>query len=143
MTRCGPWLTLAAAFLATGCGSDKPQPIPVSGRITLDGGTWPHEGILMFSPVETLEGYPAIPGTAEFDTEGNFRVQTFTPGDGLMPGRYKVAVECWEQPPTYLDAQGKNSHVPPAYRDMDSSPLEIEVPTDGGRQELSLEVPKP
>ena len=130
-------------LLAAGCDSGDPRLVPVFGQITLGGGAWPAEGTLTFSPVAPAEGCPAIPGTAEFTTDGSFQVQTFKPGDGLMPGRYKLGVECWEQPPTYTDLVGKNSHVPPAYRAAETSPLEIVVQVDASEHEVTAEVPRP
>lgn len=126
-----------------GCGRGEPKPVPVQGRITLGGGAWPKPGTVKFSPIQPEEGFPALPGVADFDVDGKFEVQTFRPADGLMPGRYRVGVVCWEQPPTYENSVGKNSYVPDAYRDAEASPLEVAVPPRAGPQQLTLDVPKP
>jgi hypothetical protein len=91
---------LAAVFglcLAAGCGQNTPKIVPVSGKITLEGGQWPRSGQIFFSSSKPAEGFPAKPGYAIFGKDGSFVVKT---GDteGLMPGEYQISVYCFEKP---------------------------------------------
>ena len=56
--------------------------------------------MLFFAPSEPAEGFPRRPGTADFNEDGEFEASSFKTGDGLLPGKYVVNVECWEVPPS-------------------------------------------
>lgn len=79
-------LSLLTAFGGCG-GSDKPDTVPVSGKVTLDGV--PVDGAsVMFRP----EG-PGRPGTAMTDGNGMYSLSSYgEPNDGAVPGVYTVAV---------------------------------------------------
>lgn len=92
MTRVSESLFVVATCLLltplVGCsGSDKPNTVPVSGKVTLDGV--PVEGAsVMFRP----EG-PGRPGTAMTDANGVYHLSSYgEPNDGAVPGDYTVAV---------------------------------------------------
>lgn len=118
-------LALLLAALA-GCGPRRPETVSVSGRVFFDGQPPPKPGMIYFAPLEPAEGFPRRPGRAAFDTDGHFIVTTFTESDGLMPGRYRVGIDCWQTPP---QAEGPPavSLVPEAYREPGSSGLELVV----------------
>ncbi|MEM7313560.1 MAG: hypothetical protein AAF497_10460 [Planctomycetota bacterium] len=122
-------LLLAATWLLAGCGSGGIKTVPVKGRVTLDGGKWGRAGLIFFTPAEPAEGYPRRPGMADFDTDGNFVAQTFKPGDGLIPGRYVVNLECWEVPPTMGGPPAK-SYIPDQYKHGSKSGFEVVVDAD-------------
>ena len=128
--------------LAVGCGSVRPEPVPVAGQITLAGGWWPKPGKLTFFPAEPAAGFPRTLGVAEFTEDGRFTAQSHRPGDGLMPGRYQVAVACWEEPPTDIKPAGKNPYVADKFRNPQTSGLELVVPTGVGVLDAKLDVPK-
>jgi hypothetical protein len=75
---------LLLAFPA--CGRSRPAVAPVSGRITLDGKPVT-TGVVCFHPAT---GRPA---TGRIDTDGRYRVGTFTPTDGALPGSHRVVIE--------------------------------------------------
>lgn len=90
-------LSLAAAMLAItlvlagGCSRARrpelPQTFPVSGKVLLDGK--PLAGAtVMFNP-EGGSGHGSIALT---DAQGVYKLMTFVPGDGVVPGNYKVAI---------------------------------------------------
>ena len=47
---------------------------------------------------EPAAGMPIRPAWARFSTAGEFRPTSFSPGDGLVPGRYRVSIEAWDKP---------------------------------------------
>ena len=96
--------------LLLGCGSGHPPTTVVSGKITLAGKTLPKAGAIYFTP---LEGALKRPGVGEFDANGNYTVRSWNEGDGLLPGKYKVSVECWVVPPTMGGAP--KSYIPDKY----------------------------
>ena len=92
MSRSG-WLGAALVFAAVcvlGCGGgtgEGPATVPVTGTVTLDGT--PVEGATVsFSPEDKANRA----ATGLTDSDGRFELGTIQPGDGAMPGSYKVAI---------------------------------------------------
>jgi len=122
-----------------GCRSKLPQTVPVAGKVTFDGQPPPAEGIVYFLPMEAAPGFSSRPATADFGPDGAFRATTFEPGDGLMPGKYQMHVECWETAPN-MDGNPVKSHVPQKYQNAETSGFAVEITTDMRRQEVNLDV---
>ena len=76
----------------TGCGNPNGT-VKVSGKVTVDGQTPPGAGTVTFTVVEPADGFPNRPAMAKFDVDGEYTATSFEPGDGLVPGSYKIAVE--------------------------------------------------
>jgi hypothetical protein len=96
--------------------------------------------MLIFAPVEAAPGFPIRPGRAPFNKAGYFKAGTWEPGDGLMPGKYKVSVECWIVPPT-LHGPPARGPVPVKYRTVTTSDLQVEVKSGAGSQEVVFDIP--
>lgn len=141
----GHWARLALlTLLFAGCDGGGPTIVPVRGKITFNGGPWPHPGGLFLLPVQAASNEPLAPGFANFDVNGNF-VAECNSGEGLVPGKYQVAVQCWTLPPddTRPDNPKGISCVPDKYRNSATSGLEFTVdPGQRGHLELSFDVPK-
>ena len=136
------WLTVLLCI--SGCGrSDRPQTVPVRGVITFGGGTWPKPGRIIFTCVDPEAGYPLHPGTAEFNEYGEFVATTFERGDGLVPGTFRLSVECWEVPPNF-DGIPAQSIVPERYHNPATNGLaELVVRSSDDKRVLALDIPKP
>jgi hypothetical protein len=134
-------VALFCTGIIAGCGDGSPRTVPVSGTITFGGGEWPAAGSLFFMVVESADGFPKKSGSAEFDKDGRFVAKTFADGDGLIPGRYLVGVNCWAEP-YEMGGPPQKSHVPGQYRDASTSGFEVEIdvrPSD----DVSLEFDVP
>ena len=129
-------ILLALLVFTLACGPDRPTTVPVSGTVTFSGSPPPAEGMLTFAPIAAAEGYPKRGGRARFDTQGTYVVETFAAGDGLIPGTYRVTVDCWKEAPTMDRPQGGVSYVA---KDFQRPEITIEV-TDKSR-EIPIEVP--
>jgi hypothetical protein len=156
-----PWILLLAlsAGLA-GCGGQG-KPVKVEGVVTLDGKPFPGATVTFF-PAEG-NGRSAS-GLSEED--GSFRLTTFKPDDGALPGEYKITVSFGEADkateggdPMKMDDKARMAFfakmnpggrvqeeakqkkaqkvVPEVYRDVSKTPLKCAVPVDG-KVELSL-----
>lgn len=137
------FLLLVAALGATsGCGNRGPETVPVRGRVTYGGGPWPKPGTITFVTHKPNPDYPSRPGSAEFDTEGNFVVTSWRPGDGLAPGTYRASVDCWVVPET-MDKPGSGRNcVPAKYRNSQTSGFEVTVEPGKPLADLRFDVPK-
>jgi hypothetical protein len=108
--------------------------------VTLAGGDLPAGGTLWFTPEEAAAGFAMRPGTADFAADGAYRVKTFVPGDGLLPGRYRVRVDCWKVPPN-MEGKPTQSYLPAKYQNPQTSGLELEVKPDGDPITFDIDIP--
>jgi hypothetical protein len=131
---------LLAVLFAAGCRRQGPE--IVTGTITWGGGSWPKPGALYFTVESPAPGQPTRPATAKFDVDGNITVKTFAEGDGLIPGKYKIAVECWDVPPRMGSPTPPKSHVPARYSSPATSGLTVDVQPGQNGIALKLDVPK-
>lgn len=127
---------LLVIVLVAGCGASGTTPVPVSGVLKLDGK--PLDGaVVTFEP--QAPGGKAAFGTVGAD--GTFRLTTDDPGDGALPGKYKVFIQPpaeggatpfddpTKQPPKPKSARGPK--VPEKYTRADRTPLTQDVPASG------------
>jgi hypothetical protein len=121
-----------------GCSDGNPfDYVPVSGRVMYDDGTpIPASGMRLGFEVQDVppkgDAFPR-PAEAVVDSQGNFASCTsYRPGDGLIPGKHKVAIYY------ATDAQGKLL-IPKEYSHASTTPLVI----DTADAPLEIEVPKP
>jgi len=140
-----PTLLLAALAVSSpallGCGNQGPfEYVKVSGRVTYeDGSTIPGETIrVAFKALDFENDDPNVtprPGKTTLNTaDGTFEnVTSYKYGDGLVPGRHRVAIVA-------LNKQGQVSKaIPREYTTTADSPLIIN--TDDAPFEIK--VPKP
>ena len=139
------FLGLAPFALATaaGCSSDLPERVPVRGTVTLGGGPLPAAGAVYFLPTEPAEGLPMRPAVGRFDTDGSFRVETFKPDDGLMPGRYQVRIDCWKVPPGGGPGSPPVSYLPAKYTRAATSGLELVIESGTAARRFDIDIPAP
>jgi hypothetical protein len=128
--------------LAVGCGRSGPEMVPVDGTITFGGGSWPKPGVLNFAVESPAPGMLDRPAMGLFDTDGKLTVTTFTKGDGLIPGKYSLAVECWEVRPDMMSPTPPKSYVPKRYSSAQTSGLTVVVEPGQKVVKLNLDVPK-
>ena len=137
-------LTLSLCLLASlisGCDSRGLPLVPVNGKITYEKGDWPKPGVIYFTGADIAKGLPLRPAVGRFDIHGNIVVTSFEEGDGLVPGRYKLGVECWEIPPGMNGSPGK-SYVPKKYQSAATSGLEAVAEQGARHVELNIDIPK-
>jgi len=90
--RPSAFLVFSALLLATpilGCGSGKPNAVPVTGVVTLDGNPV-EKAAVMLMPVDSKTG--GQPASGVTDGQGNFTLKTEKVGPGALPGAYQVTV---------------------------------------------------
>src|SRR5262245_8111339 len=130
--RAAALCALAAVLAAAaGCGFKPPKMVPVRGKV-MRGGKAVEGMSLQFNPVDPKQKDNI--GNAFTDANGEFKVTTYYPKagqlDGAAVGKYKVVLRPYPgiapQPPDYLD--------------MDRTPWEVEVPPQGGVENLVLTI---
>ena len=139
MNRIGLVLGLmASAHVLCGCGAREPfDYIPVQGKLTYDDGQpIPAAGIVLqfaAQDAKPVNGMHPRPAQASVDAQGIFTQATSHKfGDGLIPGKHKVAIYY------ATDAKGRLL-VSKEYTHLGTTPLEI----DTGDGNIEIKVPKP
>jgi hypothetical protein len=125
-------LAVVAAVALGGCGgSDRPTTIPISGRVTINGQPPGERGRLHFTPTQAAEGYSKRPASGTFDLDGSYRVMSWAPDDGLVPGHYTVSL---------MPGDYNKTSIPNKYHQSGTSGLEVDVPMDQDRIEFNIDV---
>lgn len=146
------FMLATVSLLAAACGCTRyredewsrawPARVPASGVVTLDAQ--PVEGAyVVFATDRAGKAYNAMAVT---DAQGRFRLQTFRPQDGAVPGIHRVQIEksTFSDPPAELLPEAsftpvETSHLPKRYRDAKTSGLTAEV-TEQGPNEFVFEL---
>lgn len=149
---------LAVVAGLEGCGSGRPKTVPVTGVVTLDGKPIEGANVTFYPDTGETAGAgaqqkkadgPGRPATGTTDKDGKFTLKTFEPGDGALPGKYKVAIIKKEVTGFLADKDGlsggiapegvkENWIIPPKYADPNKSGLTAEVKS--GMQPLEFKL---
>jgi hypothetical protein len=130
-------VSLTCCFVI-GCGSGGPfEYEKVSGKLTYEDGTpIPGGGLrlrFIAQDAPQVENAFPRPAFADVDAQGEFpNVTSYKYGDGLIPGKHKVAIEK-EGPPDARPA------VPKEYLSISTTPLTV----DTANAPFHIKVPKP
>jgi hypothetical protein len=128
-----------ASLLGLACGGSGGPPrktcFPVKGQLFVK--SQPAAGaVVVFHPAagEDLKEWPTGYPTGEVQSDGNFALQTYEPGDGAPAGDYTVVVT-WPQPPPAGDEEATTvDRLQGRYADPRSSQLKAKV--EAGPTEL-------
>ena len=121
------FLCSALALLLAGCGGSRPQCVPVTGKVLIDGKP------LAAGVVRVVPGKHR-PATGQIQKDGTFRLTTFVDGDGCVTGTHAVEVIDFEQ----LSPTEKRWLVPKKYAQAATSGLTVTV--DGSKADHVLEL---
>lgn len=125
-------LALVCLTLVAGCSGQY----QVTGQVKFADGKPLDEGMVI---CEKKEGDHIVQARGELKKDGTFRLGTLSPGDGALPGTYKVLVV-----PRGLTEAEKHSIGPiidPKFSKYETSGLTLEVKS--GANQLNITVSKP
>jgi hypothetical protein len=135
-------LLSTAAFALVGCSRHRedawsrkwPARVPAGGTVTFRGEPVA-EATVVFVTQRDGRFYNAI---ARTDSAGRFKLQTFRPQDGAVPGSHTVKIEkiTTTEKPADLPLEAgftpvETSHLPKKYRSPETSGLTAEVTATG------------
>jgi hypothetical protein len=133
LIRALPWCTLLAVCVTGLCkvvlyGSvpDAASTVPVSGTVLLAGH------LLEGGEVEFHS--PSARATGRIEPDGSYRLTTFQPGDGAVPGVYRVAVR-----PLHSQSGTPLVSIPARYADPETSGLSYEIVQSTNVIDIALE----
>lgn len=143
--RVGAVIAIGFALASAGCGGTKVY--PVKGKVTFDGKPMKGGGSIAFMPMTSQEGKTAG-GT--IDPDGNYELMTNKPGDGSMPGEFRVVINqvVEDEPEAVGDGEGglrkpkvlvaSPDRIPEIYGDAYNSPLRATVQTEDNEINFDL-----
>jgi hypothetical protein len=121
----------------SGCGSSNNLDVyPVKGKITFEGQPMKGGGAISFVPTG---GQAGAQGGGEIKEDGTYELTTYEPGDGSIPGDFRVVITqvTVKEPETSPDGSapipvdGPNvapaDQIPQIYSDFANSPLTAKV----------------
>jgi hypothetical protein len=131
--RLRSWLGFGCLWLLIGCNSG-PAVYPVSGTVKFEDGSVPtgEMASVQFIPVQRTEISQTCSGSIQLD--GSYKISTFNPEDGALPGEYKVTFIIHK---TYV---GRESLVAPEFTDFNTTPLTATVKS--GRNKFDFTIKK-
>jgi hypothetical protein len=134
---------LAAAMLLVGfagCGNSGPEVAQVYGKVTYNGEPVT-KGNVSFVPMDPENTSPAA---GKIQSDGSYELQTFEPGDGARPGKYRVAVTTITEK-QILDYIPKKPvpkpklEIPEKYTNPDTSDIVVTVESGSNDIPIKLE----
>ncbi len=134
---------LMGGIAVSGCNRGISGLVPVSGKLTYNGGPWPKKGSINFSPV-LVEDKALLPAMAHVEEDGSFVVKS-ADSLGMRPGEYLVVIRCWLEGPgggenSRHKTSGKSA-IPERYSDPRESGLKLTVPEGSGPIVLNWDIP--
>jgi hypothetical protein len=109
---------------------------PVQGTVTLENGTPLTRGLVIF---ERVEGGAPLTARGYIQEDGRYQLSTEKTGDGVPPGRYKVAIN----PLDTSDVPDEKKVLPfdIKYLNLKTSELECEVKSEPNEYPIKLSGP--
>jgi hypothetical protein len=127
-------LLIGLSPLTVGCSDGRPERVPVSGVVKIDGVPLT-QGSITFLPTKGRVSF------GQLDDQGRFELMTYEPGDGAPLGMSKVAVAGRES----LSETQARWLAPKKYSEHATSELEVDItgPTDDLVIDLTWDGGKP
>ena len=123
-------VVVAVGALACGC-SQRPQPVSVSGKVFYNDKPLQF-GVVMFQPARGQLG------VGEIQEGGFFRLSSYAIDDGVIAGKHRVCVTCFEGQRPRKDSPGSGGGtasgellIPRKYTEFGASGLTAEVKESG------------
>ena len=120
------WAVLPLA-MACGCGDARPERVPVSGRVLIDGQPLEFGTVRFISPKHR-------PAGAKLEKGGQFSLSTYELGDGCVLGEHAVTVMGMEQ----VNKRTRRWHAPKKYCAPSTSELTANITEETDALEFNL-----
>lgn len=119
------WVTILLACL--GCGEKRT--LDVTGTVLAEGGVpiAAESSMVVFQPDDSSPNPGPRSATAAVEADGSFTLMTKRPGDGVMPGDYRVVLWIWSNYGKQVPA------VPVDYTRHATTPLRARIDFDSTR----------
>ncbi len=128
LVRCSVAVLALGGLATSGCSDGKPDLVPVSGQVLIDGEPLTL-GSIQFVPTG------ARPSGGTIDSSGHFVLSCYEPGDGAIVGKHMVKITAVEP----IDGRSNRWLAPKKYSNAHTSGIEVAVskPVDDLKIELT------
>ena len=137
VVRFACWVIALSAAALAGCSKPGLQLVKVDGTLKYADGKVPRGEVrvVRFEPTPAADGaVSSRPATADVQEDGTFRASTIKPGDGALPGDYKVVLAFFK---SYVK---HDPALPDIYSSAATTPLKCTVkPGEANHLELVVE----
>ncbi len=117
-------LVLSTPLLCA-CGSGRPKPYPVTGKVVFSDGSPLRGGTIMFQ--SRSKGDAVFNARGLIKEDGTFAITTFEPNDGAVAGEHRVLVRESAPVNEFQPAAASARTVDPRYLSFDTSGLTVNV----------------
>ena len=124
---------MLALVMSLGCGPSKPDVVPVSGVVTLDGQPLT-TGSIQFIPKDNRPAY------AQIGSDGKFTLET-DDEKGAVVGSHQVVVTAQEIVGTPETGEQVKYIAPERYGSLETTDLTVDV--QGPRDDVKIELTSP
>jgi len=127
-----PVIALALLLFAPGCGKSKYEIVKVQGTVSYQGQPL-KQGDISFIPVQVEGDGLRRMAVSAINDQGEYVLNSFKPGDGVIPGEYKVIIVSRDKASTEAsDAEiaALKWHAPKVYADVATTPLKATISRD-------------
>jgi hypothetical protein len=125
-------LALALMLFASGCGKPKYEIVRVQGTVTYQGQPL-EQGDISFIPVQVEGDGLRRMAVSAINEQGEYVLNSFKPGDGVIPGEYKVMIVSRDKASSEAsDAEiaALKWHAPKVYAEVATTPLKATISSD-------------
>ncbi len=119
-------ISLVALLSVFGCGPNLPKTYPVQGRVFFEDGKNVEQGSVEFRLDSASDSQRTV-ARGKINPDGSFSLSTFEPGDGALPGIYKVIVQQMVIAEGFKKGHQHGPRVPSRYAEYGNSGLTAEV----------------
>jgi len=142
---------MMSLWVLPGCGganrpANRPETVLTSGTVMYQGKPVAGATVTFVAESPASQSTPARGAVGRTDESGQFKLTTFDPGDGVIPGNYRVTVAKMdatavaENPdPTLPPPPPPKSVLPEKFADPNTSGLTAEV-KQGGENKFSFDL---
>ncbi len=135
-------MSVVVLLTVLGCGPNHPKTYPVQGRVFFDDGRNVEQGSVEFRLDSESDSQRTV-ARGKINPDGSFSLSTFEPGDGALPGKYKVIVQQMVIAEGFKKGHQHGPRVPSRYAEYGNSGLTAEVkPEPKNTIELKLKKDK-
>jgi hypothetical protein len=127
-----PVLGLTLMLCAAGCGNPSYEVVKVHGTVTYKGQPLTR-GDISFIPVQVEGDTMRRMGVSAINEQGEYVLNSFKPGDGVIPGEYKVIISSRDKASTEAsdeEVAARKWYAPKVYSDVATTPLKATISSD-------------
>lgn len=132
-------LLVLSTPLLCACGSGRPKPYPVSGKVGFADGSPLAGGSIMFRSVG--EGKDVFNARGLIKEDGTFTMTTFEPNDGAVAGEHQVMVRESGVNIEFQSAAAGAKLVDPRFMRYETSGLTVNVKEENN--DLTIQIARP